>query len=240
MKILLIFSIIAFCLFVGKINKKNINNCFYVAIAIIFSPVIIFNKINTQTFIAFLFFLLLLFIFDFTKNKLLKKILFLITLIYLSLAILYLSGIINNGLEIDFQKLFTTDNSSFETIRRFKSNALYLPRILRPIIYNYLQIIFIFFIRALNYIWIDKIITYLGFAFIYLAYLAITNKKNKIYLIFPIIIILSGIMHRDPNSQLIFLFSIPAFLLFFIKNINKINIYILFTSILISCLYSFL
>jgi len=240
MKILLIFSIIAFCFFVGKINKKNKKNSFYIAIAIIFSPVIIFNKINTQTFIVFLFFLLLLFVFDFTKNKLLKKILFLITLIYLSLAILYLSGIINNRLGIDLQKLFIIDNSSFETIRRFKLNALYLPKFLRPIIYNYLQIIFIFFVRALSYIWIDKLITYLGFAFIYLIYLTITQKKNKIYLFFPIIIVLSGILHRDPNSQLIFLFSIPAFLLFFIKNINKLNTSILFTAILISCLYSFL
>lgn len=240
MKILLIFSIIAFCFFVGKINKKNINNCFYIAIAIVFTPVIFFNKINIQTFIVFIFSLLLLFIFDFTKNKLLKKILFLIISIYFSLTILYLSGIINNKLEIDFQKLFIIDNSSFETIKRFKSNALYLPIFLRPVIYNYLQIIFIFFVRVLNYIWIDKIISYLGFAFIYLVYLAITQKKNKIYLIFPIVIILSGILHRDPNNQLIYLFSIPAFLLFFIKNINKLNNSILFTAILISCLYSFL
>ncbi len=240
MKILLIFSIIIFCFLVGKINKKNFINSFFISIAIIFTPVFISNKIDIKTFFIFIFSLFFLFLFDLAKNKFIKNILFLSTLIYLILAVLYLSGIINNHLEIDFQKIFFIDNSSFETIKRFQLNALYLPKFLRPLMFNYFQIFFIFFIRTLNNIWIDKIIIYLGFSFIYLIYLAINNKKNRVYLFFSILVILSGILHRDPNSQLLFLFLIPPLLMFFTKNINKINISILVITILISCLYSFL
>jgi hypothetical protein len=240
MKILLIISIFVFCFLVGKINKKNPNNSLYIALATIFTPVIFLNKINIPIFIAFITSFLFLFIFDLTKNKFFKKILFTVTLIYFSFTILYLSGILNSGLKIDYQKLLVVDNSNLETIKRFQLDALYLPKILRPIIYNYFQIIFVIFTRALNYLWLDKIISYLGFTFIYLIYLAFIQKRNWYYLIFPIIVILSGILHRDPNNQFIFLFCLPAFLIFFIKNIKKINTPFLFITILINCLYSFL
>jgi hypothetical protein len=240
MNILLIFSIFIFCLLIGKINKKNIKNSIYIAIAIIFTPIIFLNKIDTQTLIAFIFSLLLLIIFDLIKNKVFKKILISIISLYFVLVVLYLSGILNNKLAIDFQKLFIIDNSNFEIIKRFQLDALYLPKIIRPIIYNYFQIIFMVIIRSLNYLWIDKIITYLGFAFIYLTYIAFTKKKDFLYLIIPILIVITGTLHRDPNNIIIYLFSIPIFLLFFVKNINKINIPLLFTTISISCLYSFL
>lgn len=240
MKTLLIISIFIFCFFIGKINKKKINISFLIAIAAIFTPIIFLNKIDSKTFIAFIISLLFLFLFDFTKNKLLKIIFFSITSIYFCLIILYLSGILNNNLEIDFQKIFLIDNSSLETIKRFQLDALYLPRILRPIIYSYFQIIIAIFARVVNYLWINKIFTFLGFTFLYLIYLAFINKKNRYFLIIPILVILIGILHRDPNNYLIYLFSIPPLLLFFIKNINKINISILFSTILISCLYSFL
>jgi len=240
MKILLIISIFIFCFFVGKINKKNQNNSSYIVIATIFTPIFLLNKINISTFTAFIISFLFLFTFDLTKNKFLKKLLFIATLIYFSFAILYFSGILNNRLELDYQKLFIIDNSNLETIKRFQLNALYLPKILRPIIYNYFQIIIAIFIRALEYLWLDKIISYFGFAFIYLIYLASTQKRNLSYLIFPIFIVLIGSLHRDLNSQFIFLFCIPALLFFFIKNIKKINITILLITILINCLYSFL
>lgn len=240
MKTLLIISIFIFCFFIGKINKKKTNISFLIAITAIFTPIIFLNKIDSKTFIAFIISLLFLFLFDLTKNKLLKIILFSITSIYFCLIILYLSGILSNNLEIDFQKIFLIDNSSFETIKRFQLDALYLPRILRPIIYSNFQIIIAIFARVVNYLWINKIFTFLGFAFLYLIYLAFINKKNRLFLIIPFLVILIGILHRDPNNYLIYLFSIPPLLLFFIKNINKINISILFSTILISCLYSFL
>jgi len=240
MKILLIISIFVFCFLIGKINRKNLNNSFYIALATILTPVVFLNKINIPIFIAFIISFLFLFLFDLTKNKFFKKILFIVTLIYFSFAILYLSGIINNRLEIDYQKLFVIDNSNLETIKRFQLDALYLPKILRPIIYNYFQIIIAIFIRVLNYLWLDKVISYFGFAFIYLFYLASIQKRNWSYFIFPIVVVLSGILHRNPNSQFIFLFCLPTLLLFFIKNIKKINTPILFITILINCLYSFL
>lgn len=239
MKILSTFSIIIFCLVIGKFNKKSFKNSLFISIAAILTPVFISKKIDIQTFFIFFFSFVFLFLFDLVKNKFIKKILFLSILIYFCLAILYLSGILNHQLEIDFEKLFFMDNSSFEIIKRFQLNALYLPKSLRPLVFNYFQIFFVFFIRTLSYVWIDKIIIYLGFSFIYLLYLTI-KKKNKVYLFFSIIVFLMGVLHRDPNNQLLFLFSIPTFLIFFIKNTDKINIYLLFLTTLISCLYSFL
>lgn len=240
MKILLIISIFVFCFLIGKINKKNLNNSLYIAIVAVFTPIVFLNQINTPTFIAFIFSLLFLLFFDLTTNKIFKKILFIITLTYFSFAILYLSGILNNRLEIDYQKLFIIDNSNFETIKKFQVNALYLPKILRPIIFNFFQIIFVFFVRTINYLWIDKLITFLGFTVIYLIYFAFTKKKNRYLLIFPILVVAMGILHRNPNNNLIFLFTLPSLVLFFIKNITKLNIPFLVTMILLSCLYSFI
>ena len=143
-------------------------------------------------------------------------------------------------MEIDFQRLFIVDNSSLGTIKRFQQNALYLPKILRPIVYNYFQIFFVIFIKILNYLWIDKIITYLGFALVYLIYLSFSVKKNIHYLIFPLIVVLVAVLHRDPNNYLIYLFSLPPLMVFFIKNIKKLNIPLLITTIFITCFYSFL
>jgi hypothetical protein len=240
MSLLLPISIFIFSFFLSKINRKKIVIPIFISISIIFTPLFIFNKVETQTLIFFIPSLLLLIVTDLSKNKILKKILFLVTLIYFSLSILYLTGLINNKMEIDNQRLFIVDNFSLETIKRFQQNALYLPKIFRPIIYNPFQLIFITFVRILNYLWIDKVITYLGFSLIYLIYLSLLVKKNIHYLIIPLVVILTAILHRDPNNHLIYLFSLPPLILIFIKNIKKINIFLLLVLILISCLYSFL
>lgn len=242
MKILSVFLIIIFCFFIGKLNKKSFQISFIFSIAIIFTPVFILSKINKQTFCFFLFSCIFLILLDVIKNRFLKKILFLLMSVYYCLIILYLSGIINNKLEIDFQKLFFINDSSFEIIKRFQSNALYLPKLLRPLIFNYFQIFFVLLVKSLSYVWIDKIIVYLGFSFIYFAFLSFSNtrKSNKNYLFIPIIIFIIGNLHRDPNGQLLFLFSIPSISAFFIKNVQKINISFTVITILISCLYTFL
>ncbi len=242
MSLLLSISIFVFCFIIAKINKKNLVNSICISASIVFTPLFLFNKIDIQTLVVFIISLLLLLlaITDFIKNKTLKKILFLTTTIYFILAILYLTGIINSKMEIDFQRLFIVDNSSLGTIKRFQQNALYLPKILRPIVYNYFQIFFVIFIKILNYLWIDKIITYLGFALVYLIYLSFSVKKNIHYLIFPLIVVLVAVLHRDPNNYLIYLFSLPPLMVFFIKNIKKLNIPLLITTIFITCFYSFL
>ncbi len=240
MRLLLILSILLFCLILAKVNKKKISTSIYVAISSFLTPIVIFNQINSQVFILFIFSLLFILVVDLIKNKTIKKIFFILTIIYISLVILYLTGVINNSLEVDFQKFFFIDNLSLETIIRFKQSALYLPRILRPIAYNYFQIVFVTLTKVINYLWIDKLITYLGFTILYLMYISIPKKENKYYLLIPLVVILMSVLHRDPNSYLVYLFSLPALILIFIKNITKFNKSLIFILIPISCLYSLL
>jgi hypothetical protein len=240
MRLLLILSILSFCFILAKVNKKQISTSLYLAISSFLSPIVLFNQINSQVFILFIISLLLLVLIDLIKNKTIKKLFFTLTVIYFSLVILYLTGILNNNFKIDLQRLFVIDNLSLGTIKRFEQNALYLPRILRPVVYNDFQIIFITLTKVINYLWIDKIITYLGFAVIYLMYISIPKKKNKYYLLIPFVVILTSVLHRNPNNYFIYLFSLPALIPIFIKNITKFNKLILFILISISCLYSLL
>jgi hypothetical protein len=240
MRFLLILSILFFCFILAKINRKKISTSVYIAISSFLTPIVLFNQINSQILILFVVSLLLLILIDLIKNKTIKNIFFTLTIIYFSLAILYLTGIINNNFEFDLQRLFVIDNLSLGTIKRFEQNALYIPKILRPVAYNNFQIIFITLSKVINYLWIDKIITYLGFAIIYLMYISIPKKTNKYYLLIPLVVILSSVLHRDPNNYLIYLFSLPALIPIFIKNITKFNKSLLFILISISCLYSLL
>lgn len=240
MKLLFIVLIFIFCFFIARINKKNIFNSILIAIVAIFTPVVLRGQITLQTLLAFLLLILLLTIFDLTQNLIIKKTLFIISLFYSVFIILFLTSIINTKLEIDLQRLFFINDLALDVINRFQENALYLPKVLRPFLYNPLQIISTIFVRTLNYLWVDKIINYLGFAFIYLGFLAFIKKKNLYLLTIFLAIVLSGVLHRDPNNYLIYLYSLPVFLLFFIKTIDKANPTILFLTVLISCFYSYL
>lgn len=240
MKLLLIISIFIFCFIISKINKKSISNSILITLAATFTPIILLGQFTPKILTTFIISLLLLTIFDLTKNRNIKKFLFIVSLLYLAFIILFLTNIINSNLEVDIQRLFFINDQGLETIRKFQRNALYLPKILRPLIYNPLQIISTIFVRTLNYLWIDKIINYFGFSFIYLGYLAFTKKKNLYLLALFLIIVLSGVLHRDPNNYLIYLYSLPVFLFFFIKTIDKLKPSILFLTLLISCFYSYL
>lgn len=240
MKFLLILLVFFFCLIIGKLNKKKIKFSILISIAFIFTPVILTSQINNKIILNFCLSFLVLILIEIPKNKLLKNIFFILAIIFYSYSILNLSEIINTKINIDTQKVFFIDNSSFDTIQRFRQDALYLPVKLRPLIYNSFQIVLVFIGRIINYLWIDKLIEFLGFPILYLTYLSFKNKNNLKYLLFPILIVSFFVLHRDPNTSLIYLFLIPPLILFFSKNIKNINFCLLLIIALFSFLYSIL
>ena len=241
MKVLLILLIAIFCLIIGKLNNRKLSFSVLIATVFVFSPLVLFYQISTSILVTFSISLLLCILYEIFNNIKIKKFLFAFIIIFYGYSIFRLTGIIDINFNFDIQKTFIIDNSSIETINRFKSNALYLPVFLRPIVYNNFQTILVILIRTISYLWIDKLITFLGFAILYLAYLAFKNKTNRYLLLLPLFVILFSVIHRNPNTQLMYFLSLPILILFFTKNITTIkNHLILLVIVLINYLYSVL
>lgn len=240
MKGLLILSIFVFSFLITEKNKKPLK-ALLISLSFAFAPVIMLSEISPQILISFLFFLFLFFLLsNFEKNSITRKILFYIIIFFTILTTLYLSGILNGKLLIESKNIYVFNFSNIEKIRKFQSEATYLPTILRPLIYNYSEIIYEVLVRSFYFISLNKIITFFGFSFIYLIYLALSVKKNFHIFLIPLIILLIIPQSILFNSQYLYLLSIPSLLFIFNKNINKINIPVLLLTILISYIYSFL
>ena len=93
------------------------------------------------------------------------------------------------------------------------------------------EIFFDILTRFFYHLSINKLITYFGFTFFYLIYLSLLKKKNYQYLIMPLVITLINILEYKTFSQIVYLFSLPLFLTFFIKSISKLNQYLLILTI---------
>lgn len=240
MKGLLILSIFIFSFLIGRKNKNPFNS-FLISLSLVLAPVIALSEISLQTLVLLVLYLLLFFLLSNSKkNSVIRKILFVTILIYTTLTTLYLSGIFNNKLQIELKNIYVFNSSNIDIIKNFQSEATYLPIIIRPIIYNYSEIIFEIIVRSLYFISLDKIVTFLGFSFIYLIYLALLAKKNFLIYTIPSIILLIVSQSTFINSHYLYLLSIPSFIYIFNKNIKRINIPILLSTVLISCLYSLL
>lgn len=241
MKVILILLIVIFCLIVGKLNNRKLSFSILIATVFVFSPLVLFYQISTPMLVTFLASLLLCILYEVFNNIKIKKLLFALFIIFYGYSIFRLTGIIDTNINFDIQKTFIIDNSSIETVNRFKDNALYLPVMLRPIVYNNFQIVLEILIKTASYLWIDKLITFLGFAILYLAYLAFKNKTNRHLLLLPLFIIMFSVIHRNPNTQLMYFLSLPILILFFTKNITTIkNPLVIPAFVLINCLYSVL
>lgn len=237
MRILLILSIIIFCLIIGGLNKKKVKFSFVLSLAFVFSPVVFFPQINNKIFISFCLSFLMIIFLEVFKNKIIKNILLFLIIIFYGYVILNLIEIINIKANIDIQKLFFIDNLSLDTIKRFQENALYLPIFLRPIVYNPFQLLIVLFKRIINFLWFDKLIEFLGFSVLYLIYLSFKIRKNTKYLLILVLIVTFFVLHRDPNTYLNYLFLIPPLILFIFKNTNKINFKFLLIFIILNFVY---
>lgn len=241
MKVILILLIVIFCLIIGKLNNRKPSFSILIATVIVFSPLVLFYQISTPMLVTFSSSLLFFVLHETFNNIKIKKFIFAFIIIFYGYSIFRLTGIIDTNINFDIQKTFIIDNSSIESINRFKNNALYLPVILRPVVYNNFQIILEILIRTVNYLWIDKLITFLGFAILYLAFIAFKNKTNRYLLLLPAFIIMFSVIHRNPNTQLMYFLSLPVLILFFTKNITTIKKPLVVPVIvLITCLYSIL
>lgn len=236
MKILLYFSILIFTLLTCRISKIKNKTTLLILLSVLLTPVLLSSTLNQETLILFSFLLLLIFFFDFTKKNIVKKGVFVITSLYLFITILYLNGIISNG-NIDYERLFYIDNHSLSIIKTFQTTALYVPIKLRFLIFNQTHIIFALLKRITSAIWVSNFISYYSFTFIYLLFLSLKKRKNLHLLFYIFIVMLSGILPRNPNNYLLYLFSLPIFILFFIKNVRSINIKIFIISLISGYLF---
>jgi hypothetical protein len=242
MKILLILSIFISVLILGKIHKNNIKTRVIIAISFLTSPLILFGKIEKILFFFYFVSLLLAIFYELVKGRTLKYILFSLILIFNTVSILYLTNILGftSNISIDFKKLYFIDNYSFDIIERFRQNALYLPFPLRSFVYNPFQIILTIIFRIINFIWIPNLISFLGFSILYLIYLSF-KKINDFKLLSSLFLITTlSVLHRNPNTFIMYLMLCPSLLIIFSKSIKNINLKFSSIIILISFLYSIL